>query len=340
MRYVHREAEQFRLLDAHRSGLIRQLESVFDGGMDDNALIRQRLEILMLAPFTGEDPHSGSESPSDEEEDDDGMPPLERIGGNRAADWPLPLMFDSSDSEAAESDADDDEDDRYSSTLETGDAPYDRMQTVRPFDLVFDPSMDARDAASNRGVFMRLRSFLDDMAHSDAGPSTSTPAESSARAVDSAVPDPPALVDAADEEDAGDEYDMPPLTPLEYEPPFVTDGRGRVVWSSSSDSGAGDSHQTSSSGLRRGSVSFPGACPSASPAEKTSSPRQTPSDDASRPAAREGGFTTDGRGRVIGTTGTREGEQDENADEESSTISDEAPIPSRSFFGRVLTAFF
>ncbi|KAF8216309.1 hypothetical protein K438DRAFT_1703090 [Mycena galopus ATCC 62051] len=47
MRYVHREAEQFRLLDAHRSGLIRQLESVFDAGMDDNALIRQRLEILV-----------------------------------------------------------------------------------------------------------------------------------------------------------------------------------------------------------------------------------------------------------------------------------------------------
>ncbi|KAF7356743.1 hypothetical protein MVEN_01009300 [Mycena venus] len=381
-----RETQEFGfpLADMHRSGLIRQLETVFaesarlglgprmpgfpDDGVDDNALIRRRLEILadqMLASLAGQDPHSDSEGPTDEE--DNAMPPLERISPRRAEDWPLPLMFDSdtdgempalasvsnsSDDEAESESSDDDEEvDRYSSTQELGDVFNERMPNVRPFDLVVDPDIDLRDDASNRNVFMRLRHFLDDIARADADSGNEAEASTSTRALDAADPPAPVLRDqAADEEDeeADDESDMPSLEP-EHEPPFVTDGRGRVVWSSSSDSGAGYSQQaasTSSSAPRRASVSVPGAFLSgpstnrAVPAEKPPSPRQTTSEGsgASRQAGGEGGFTTDGRGRVIGTTGTRDGEEHEA--QESGGATSETPVPTRSFFGRVLGAFF
>ncbi|KAJ7355429.1 hypothetical protein DFH08DRAFT_499611 [Mycena albidolilacea] len=310
----------------------------------------------MLASLGGQDPDYDSEGPSDE---DEGMPPLERVGGPSAENWPLPMMFNSdtdgempglasvsnsSDSDAVSEDQDDDEDDdedNFSSTLEPGDAPYDRMPNIRPFDLGFDPGMDARDDTTNQGMFMRLRSFLDDISRADAELSA---AESSARtpdpgsvALDSTVTEPPVSVDALDGEDADDESDMPPL---EREPPFVTDGRGRVVWSSSSDSGSGYSQQASSSAPRRASVNLPGAFPSNGSVDMTPSPRQSTS-DTSRQAAGQGGFTTDGRGRVIGTTSTREGEEEEGSvsTQESSTP-DEATVPTRSFFGRVLDAFF
>ncbi|KAJ6518634.1 hypothetical protein C8R45DRAFT_1065588 [Mycena sanguinolenta] len=356
-----RAQRQFGLPELHRAGLIRQLESVFtqsaslgwgprfpnlfDEGLDNSASIQRRLEILadqMLASLAAQDPHSESEGPSDDE--DEAMPPLERVDAPRAQNRVLPSGFDSdtdgempalasvsdsSDSASASDDEEDDEDDNYSNTLETGDAPFDRMQTIRPFDLVFDPGMDERDAADNRDVFMRLRSFLDDISRSDPGPSTSTSApesSTSTRAVNTPTADPPVPLDARAEEegDADDEFDMPPL---EREPPFVTDGRGRVVWSSSSDSAAGQ--QADSSGPRRASVSFPGAFPPASSAvEKLPSPRQTTTTG-------EGGFTTDGRGRVIGTTGTRE-----DAEDSGSGTTEEAPVHARGFFGRVLDAFF
>ncbi|KAF7370748.1 hypothetical protein MSAN_00708100 [Mycena sanguinolenta] len=355
---AQRQTAQFGLPEFHRAGLIRQLESVFaqsaslglgprlpglfDEGLDDSALIRRRLEILadqMLASLTAQDPHSDSEGPSDEE--DEAMPPLERVDAPRretrifpeepdsGTDGEMPALAsvsDSSDSApSSDEDDDDEEDDNYSNTLDPGDAPYDRIQTVRPFDLVFDPGMDAHDAANNRGVFMRLRSFLDDFSRS--GPSTPT-AESSTRAVNTPTADPPVPLDTAAEEDDADADDESDMPPLEREPPFVTDGRGRVVWSSSSDSGTGQ--QGGSSGPRRASVSFPGAFPPASSSaiEKPPSPRQTT-------AMGEGGFTTDGRGRVIGTTGTRE-----DAEDSGSSTTEEAPIQTRSFFGRVLDAFF
>jgi E3 ubiquitin-protein ligase makorin len=284
----------------------------------------------MFASLAGQGGQSDSEGETDEE--DEAMPPLERIGDHRADDWPLPLMFDSdtdaempplasvSNSSDSEGSEEEEEEDGESSSDGLDDASDERMPTVRPFDLVFDPGMEARNEARNEnaGMFVRLSSLWGAAAVREADASSAP--ESSTRAVNAATG-----VDVGEEDYADDEADMPPL---EHEPPFVTDGRGRVVWSSSSDSGY---PRANSSAPRRASGTFPGAFPSgpssrAMPAEKPPSPRQ---------ATGEGGFTTDGRGRVIGTTGTREGEDDETEDSTS-----EAPVPTRSFFGRVLDAFF
>jgi len=299
----------------------------------DESAVMRRLEILadqMLASLAGQNVHSDSEGVTDEEEDD-AMPPLERIGPHRADDWPLPQMFDSdtdaempalasvsnsSDSEASEGEEEADTD---SSSADAEDASVERTQTVRPFDLVFDPGMEARNDSAS--MFVRLSSLWGAAATRETEPSEP---ESSTRAAANAAPD-LAVDEGNDEADADDESDMPPL---EHEPPFVTDGRGRVVWSSSSDS------QTNPSSPRRASVTVPGAFPAGSssrtiPTEKPPSPRQPTG---------EGGFTTDGRGRVIGTTGTREEDEDEEKDDQEST--GEAPAQTRSFFGRVLDAFF
>lgn len=96
-------------------------------------------------------------------------------------------------------------------------------------------------------------------------------------------------------------------TPLE--PPFVTDGRGRVVWTSSSSSSVPASVTTA--------ISTP-ATPRSPPIRQTSS-----------------GFTTDGRGRVIGTTNGRGRlTEDTNAEQQS-----QEPRP-RSFLERVWEALF
>ncbi|KAJ6493702.1 hypothetical protein C8R47DRAFT_418822 [Mycena vitilis] len=278
----------------------------------------------MLASLAGQGAHSDSEGETDEE--DDAMPPLERIADHRAEDWPLPLMFDSDDtdgempplasvSNSSDSEASEEEEEDNDSSSEPPDETTDeRLQTVRPFDLVFDPGMDARN--ENPGVFVRLSSFWGASAVREV-----SVAESSTHEAMNATTD--VTIDEEDEVEADDESDMPSL---EHVPPFVTDGRGRVVWSSSSVPGYQRAHSPSP---RRTSVTLPGAFPGSRviPAEKPPSPRQ---------ANGEGGFTTDGRGRVIGTTGTREEEDDDEVQEGTS----ETPLQARSFFGRVLDAFF
>ncbi|KAJ7115816.1 hypothetical protein C8R44DRAFT_214793 [Mycena epipterygia] len=315
----------------HRSDLIRSLENVFaetarlglnppmrnfiDDGSEDETTVMRRLEILadqMLASLAGQVVQSESEGESDDE-DDVSMPPLERINDHRTEDWPLPLMFDSdTDGDmpalASVSDSSDDapseDEDSDSSSDDHAEVADDRIQTIRPFDLEFDPGMDARNENRDSGMFVRFSTLF---------------RAAAAREAEAAVSETTMDVsDESEENDGDDESDMPPL---EHEPPFVTDGRGRVVWSSSSDSG---SHAGSSA--RRASVTFPGAFPSV-PIEKPPSPRQPTG---------EGGFTTDGRGRVIGTTGTREDENEGGETDES----DDAPVQSRSFFGRVFDAFF
>ncbi|KAK7030745.1 hypothetical protein R3P38DRAFT_2930257 [Favolaschia claudopus] len=335
--------------DFHRSGLMRQLENVFaesarlglgprmpgfpEDGPDDNTQIRRRLEILadqMLASLTRDDSHYDSDGPSDEEEDS--MPPLERINPPLADDWPLPLMFDSdtdgempalasvsnsSDSETS-SDAGDSED-NYSSTQELGDVLFER---VRPFDLMFGGDIGGRGDTTDGTAFMRLQALLG----SEAGPSVADPT----RAVDDTTADTP----SPEGDEADDESEMPPLSPLEHDPPFVTDGRGRVVWSSSSDSGTGPTQQAGSSAPCRASVSVPGAFPS------DSSCRNTPVESLVSPRP-GGGFTTDGRGRVIGTMGARGREEEEDVTvEQTGSTSTTTSAPTRTFFGRVLDVFF
>jgi E3 ubiquitin-protein ligase makorin len=314
-----------------------------DDGTEDETTVMRRLEILvnhsrflhhspadihsqadqMLASLAGQGVRSESDSDSDEE--DVLMPPLERIGDHRTEDWPLPLMFDSdtdaempalasvsnsSDSEGADSGEEDEGDE--SSSEDQDEVSDERIQSVRPFDLEFDPGMEAR--SENSGMFVRLSSLW---RGSVARESNAAETEPSTRSTD--------VAEDAEGDEGDDEADMPPL---EHEPPFVTDGRGRVVWSSSS--GSGYPQPESSSSARRASVTIPGAFPPSPPSRTipTPSPRQPTG---------EGGFTTDGRGRVIGTTGTREEEEGEGDEAQGRS---EAPVQPRSFLGRVLDAFF
>ncbi|KAJ7672628.1 hypothetical protein B0H17DRAFT_1084017 [Mycena rosella] len=324
----------------HRSELIRSLENVFaetarlglnppmrgfaDDGSEDETTVMRRLEILadqMLASLAGQGARTDSESESDDE--GEAIPPLEHIGDRRTEDWPLPLMFDSdtdtempplasvsNSSDSEDNVSDDEQENPDSSSEDQAEATNERMQTVRPFDLEFDPGRDARN--ENAGMFVRLSSFW----------RAAGAVEEEAGAPDAAA----SSVDTTDEGVADDEPDMPPL---EREPPFVTDGRGRVVWSSSSGTGY---PQADSSSVRRASITLPGAFPS-SPPTRTIAPEKPPSP---RQPTGEGGFMTDGRGRVIGTTGTRAEEEEEERGEGSS----DAPAQPRSFFGRVLDVFF
>ncbi|KAJ7623335.1 hypothetical protein FB45DRAFT_925318 [Roridomyces roridus] len=186
-------------LFAHRTDIFRSLDAVFaetarlglhppvrvfpDGESEGEEIqVMRRLERLSLTGQT-------VASDSDGESDDDGdMPPLERINPANSQDWPLPMMFDSEDddempaltsvSNSSESESEGEEEDEG---LE--DEGVIERPAVRPFDLEFDPGMEAR------------------------------------REMADPVPD----LEDSDSDNVGD-----------HEPPFVTDGRGRVVWSSAS----------------------------------------------------------------------------------------------------------
>ncbi|KAJ7155556.1 hypothetical protein C8R43DRAFT_1000407 [Mycena crocata] len=317
----------------HRSDLIRSLENVFAEtarlGMNphfpaDGSEAMRRLEILadqMLASLA-QGAHSDSES--DEEDEDEAMPPLERLGEHRADDWPLPLMFDSDtdnempalapvsdSSDSSDSESPSEEEDEESDSDAELDPRVSNM-AIRPFDLEFDPGMEARNVNAD------AMDIDAETAVESAGDGNATPPLASS------------TDDDESEGNSGHEPEMPPLETLDREPPFVTDGRGRVVWSSSDSSyrQAGPS----------ASDPIPGASPPAGrtiPTDKPPSPRQ-PSD--------EGGFTTDGRGHVIGTTQSRGEVETEAAvledEEEGEHEADDTTVQSRSFLGRVLHAFF
>ncbi|KAJ2927818.1 hypothetical protein H1R20_g9276, partial [Candolleomyces eurysporus] len=88
-------------------------------------------------------------------------------------------------------------------------------------------------------------------------------------------------------------------------PPFVTDGRGRVVWTTSSNS----SNETNGASASPNSAASPPTSPSSSRAgaPSMSGSRKANASEAAVPAVAStasggnGGFTTDGRGRVIAT---------------------------------------
>jgi E3 ubiquitin-protein ligase makorin len=106
---------------------------------------------------------------------------------------------------------------------------------------------------------------------------------------------------------------------VELEPPFVTDGRGRVVWSSTRSSGRGTRVQVQGQAETvsrespgqgqvqvQGAVRTPAGTTTAS--ERRTKARRTvtarePSSDPTAITTESTGFTTDGRGRVIWTAG-------------------------------------
>ncbi|KAJ6621336.1 hypothetical protein B0H10DRAFT_2018028 [Mycena sp. CBHHK59/15] len=326
----------------HRSDLIRSLENVFahsarlgldpplrginDGGSGDEVAVMRRLELLadqMLASLAGQGPNSESESETDENEEP--MPPLEFINPGTAV-WPLPLMFDSdtdmpalaSVSNSSDSEEEEDVDEDSDSSAEDG-ATEERIQTVRPFDLAFD---QAREREIPEGLLVRLSNLwtsatpeTEDLVTDFLEPPTLQGTDTEAS---------PSLNVHVDED--GEADDEACMSPLEREPPFVTDGRGRVVWSSSSDSR--QSYDNTSNHCA--STSIPGAFPS-SPPTRNSVPAKKP--PTPRPSS---GFTTDGRGRVIGTTSARE-EATGEAEPQGGSV---APVQTRSFLGRVFDVFF
>lgn len=133
------------------------------------------------------------------------------------------------------------------------------------------------------------------------------------------------------EDDVDTELIIPPCAPRTtlLEPPFVTDGRGRVVWTSSTASKGMDHDNTaectahtipSSCSAPPSLLSPPSASPPASADQLSEVPRALLND----------GFTTDGRGRVINI-----GSNDEEAFQPNFAPGTSAPAPPRSFLRRV-----
>ncbi|EAU90213.2 makorin-2 [Coprinopsis cinerea okayama7 len=159
-------------------------------------------------------------------------------------------------------------------------------------------------------------------------------------------------------------------------PPFVTDGRGRVVWTSESsqnvpeqrrrggastrappgvtDNSPSPQTNTTSNQDATTSVTVPPTTPSlateaSSQSGKTIQPGVNPSEAR---IATAGGFTTDGRGRVIGTAETRsgqagpsdapEGQSQDVVDQHARVASAVPASPSShsSVLGRMINAFF
>jgi len=132
----------------------------------------------------------------------------------------------------------------------------------------------------------------------------------------------------------------------EAEPPFVTDGRGRVVWSSTR-SGRGTPANAQAEVTRES----PGQAqavrtPMANTSERRMKPRRT-ARETSTDTTESTGFTTDGRGRVIcmaNPVQTQAGEGE--AESEAGVEADGAVAESsddgsrRSFLGRVFGVMF
>ena len=124
----------------------------------------------------------------------------------------------------------------------------------------------------------------------------------------------------------------PTSTPLE--PPFVTDGRGRVVWSSPAANKAIDHGDTHEHTAHITPPSHPTDAPcSPSPSSAPPPPPTIQLHDAFRVLPNDG-FTTDGRGRVINI-----GSNDEEFQPNFVSVLP-TPAPSRSFLGRVFDALF
>lgn len=110
--------------------------------------------------------------------------------------------------------------------------------------------------------------------------------------------------DIEDEEESSDEEVAATISVSTPEPPFVTDGRGRVVWTSPGENGSNDESNESRE-IQRAKV-----------------------------ASANGEFTADARGRVIGTSS--EGQ----ASEETAVDDRDMDSPRRSLLGRMMDALF
>ena len=144
-----------------------------------------------------------------------------------------------------------------------------------------------------------------------------------------------------DEVESEDNVDSELIDPLSVptstssEPPFVTDGRGRVVWSSSTVNKTIQHHDT----YERAANTMPPSSPSRgtdTPCLASHSSPPSPAltiqlHDESRVLPIDG-FTTDGRGRVINIGSGN--------DEEFQPPALLTPAPPRSFLGRMFDALF
>ncbi|TFK25619.1 hypothetical protein FA15DRAFT_340260 [Coprinopsis marcescibilis] len=123
---------------------------------------------------------------------------------------------------------------------------------------------------------------------------------------------------------------------LNPDPPFVTDGRGRVVWTSSPQENVSQPASDSPSPAITAAVDSPDPSPPGAmplPSSSSGSKALPPVvDTATRPTS--AGFTTDGRGRVIGT-GVSNGSDVERAGAASGTNSP----AQRGMIGRMINAF-
>jgi hypothetical protein len=145
------------------------------------------------------------------------------------------------------------------------------------------------------------------------------------------------LEDEVKSEDDVDSELIIPLRATLLEPPFVTDGRGRVVWSSSAANKAMDHSNTVE---RNAHTTLPSSrsaqtvvCPSSPSSTPPAPAGQLP--EVSRVLSNDG-FTTDGRGRVINI-----GSNDEEVFQPNfASATPPAPAPPRSFLGRMFDALF
>ena len=116
--------------------------------------------------------------------------------------------------------------------------------------------------------------------------------------------------EGSNDEEVAETISVPPTTLSMPEPPFVTDGRGRVVWTSPRENGSNDE------------------------SNKSIVPGEIPSGQRAKVASANGEFSADVRGRVIETSS--EGQ----ASEETAVDGRNMDTPRRSFLGRIIDAFF
>ncbi|KAF7309685.1 hypothetical protein MIND_00339900 [Mycena indigotica] len=134
-----------------------------------------------------------------------------------------------------------------------------------------------------------------------------------------------ASIEGSDAEDDG----LPTLEPLgeaRVPPPFLTDGRGRVVWSTNNETVVDEGNN---SGIDEDEA--PQA--TRSDAEDDGLPTLEPLGEARVPPP----FLTDGRGRVVWSTNNETVVDEGN---NSGIDEDEAPQATRSFLGRMFNALF
>jgi hypothetical protein len=139
------------------------------------------------------------------------------------------------------------------------------------------------------------------------------------------------------EDDLDPEFPPRALTPTLLEPPFVTDGRGRVIWSSSAANKAVDhGSMTERTNPPSHSAAFLSCRPSPSSASPPGLDEQQLHDVS---CILSDGFTTDGRGRVI-NIGSNDEEVVFQPNINIAFGTSPASAPSRSFFVRMFDALF